>query len=185
MVSPACTGTVTRPPRSGCLSWTCEPFWTTTAQPSRVSAWTTSRPVIRGSGGSGGTSPTVGGTCDTEEGGRGDGHPPFARLSSFLPSPPHCRLGGRPGFARAGLTAVWSLAVRISSIAGAGHAHGCRGCHTCSVQCCHGITGVQGMRPSVRAVEPPPAVPGVPGKGRVRLWPAGTGEVRHLRHLPQ
>ena len=32
-VSPAWIGTVTRPPLSGCFSWTCEPFWTTTTHP--------------------------------------------------------------------------------------------------------------------------------------------------------
>jgi len=51
MVSPACSGTVTRPPRLGCLSWACDPFWATTTQPSLPSARASSRPVIRGSGG--------------------------------------------------------------------------------------------------------------------------------------
>jgi hypothetical protein len=62
---PACRGTVTRPPRLGCLSWACEPFWTTTTQPSLPSARTSSRPVIRGSGG---MEPTVNGPCDSQPG---------------------------------------------------------------------------------------------------------------------
>src|ERR1700683_3807878 len=51
IVSPACNGTVTRPPRTGCLSWACEPLWTTTTQPSLDNARTNSRPVTRGIGG--------------------------------------------------------------------------------------------------------------------------------------
>ncbi len=48
IVSPACNGTVTRPPRTGCLSWACDPFWVTTTQASLDSALTNSRPVTRG-----------------------------------------------------------------------------------------------------------------------------------------
>jgi hypothetical protein len=61
MISPACSGTVTRPPRVACLSWAWEPLWTTITQPSRPRACTTCRPVTRGSGGIEGI---VRGRCD-------------------------------------------------------------------------------------------------------------------------
>src|SRR3954447_8885234 len=47
-VSPACTGTVTRPARSGCLNWTWEPRCATCVQPNRRSARSSSRLVSRG-----------------------------------------------------------------------------------------------------------------------------------------
>jgi hypothetical protein len=61
MTSPACSGTVTRPPRVACLSWAWEPLWTTITQPSRPRACTTCRPVTRGRGGIEGI---VRGRCD-------------------------------------------------------------------------------------------------------------------------
>ena len=61
MISPGCSGTLTRPPRVACLSRAWEPLWTTITQPSRPRACTTCRPVTRGSGGIEGR---VRGRCD-------------------------------------------------------------------------------------------------------------------------
>ena len=98
MVSPACKGTVIRPPRAGCLSWACDPFWVTATQPNLPSAATTSRLVTRGSGGikTNGTRllrhrRTAGEQC----------REPFVDLRPSSPAYIHCRRTGddRPSIA--------------------------------------------------------------------------------------